>query len=56
MKKINQGSVHEGSHFVAGGQGMAAEDVTIDQRLELCRRDNLAERTADRRVMWTANW
>lgn len=55
MKKINQESAHEGSHFVRGGQGMAAENVTIDQRLELCTRDNLAERTADRRAMWTTN-
>ena len=34
---------------------MAAEDVTIDQRLKFCRRDNLAERIANRRAMWTAN-
>lgn len=47
MKKINQGQ-HMRGHILL-------EDVTIDQRLKLCRSDNLAERIANRRAMWTAN-
>lgn len=55
MKKINQGSSNEEKHFVEGSQGAATEDVTIDQRLELCRRGSPAEGTANVRGMWTAN-